>query len=66
MTEDLLQFDDSKITRANRGIDIVQDVKNGKLDAVVIDKATGVALAQKEKVSNLLKTLRFLKQKNMQ
>lgn len=47
VTEDLA-IDDSKITRANRGIDIVQDVKNGKLDAVVIDKATGVALAQKE------------------
>lgn len=47
VTEDL-EIDDSKITRANRGIDIVQDVKNGKLDAVVIDKATGIALAQKE------------------
>ena len=45
VTEDLA-IDDSKITRANRGIDIVQE--NGKLDAVVIDKATGVALAQKE------------------
>ncbi len=33
--------------RANRGIDIVQDVKNGKLDAVVIDSATGKALAEK-------------------
>ena len=29
------------------GIDIVQDVKNGKLDAVVIDSATGKALAEK-------------------
>ena len=47
VTEDL-GVEDSKITRANRGIDIVQDVKNGKLDAVVIDKATGVALAEKE------------------
>lgn len=46
VTEDL-QLDESKITRANRGIDIVQDVKNGKLDAVVIDSATGKALAEK-------------------
>jgi len=46
VTEDLA-IDDSKITRANRGIDIVQDVKNGKLDAVVIDSATGKALAEK-------------------
>lgn len=36
---------ENNITRANRGIDIVQDVKNGKLDAVVIDSATGKALA---------------------
>ena len=35
------------VSRANRGIDIVQDVKNGKLDAVVIDSATGKALAEK-------------------
>ncbi|MBQ3471069.1 MAG: transporter substrate-binding domain-containing protein, partial [Clostridia bacterium] len=27
-------IDDNNVTRANRGIDIVQDVKNGKLDAV--------------------------------
>ena len=47
VTEDLA-VEESKITRANRGIDIVQDVKNGKLDAVVIDKETGVALAEKE------------------
>lgn len=46
VTEDL-QLDDSKITRANRGLDIVQDLKNGKLDAVVIDSATGKALAEK-------------------
>lgn len=48
-TGDILVTDmgiaDSNITRANRGIDIVQDVKNGKLDAVVIDSATGKALA---------------------
>lgn len=44
VTEDL-KIDESKLTRANRGIDIVQDVKNGKLDAVVIDSATGKALA---------------------
>lgn len=43
-----LKIDESKITRANRGIDIVQDVKNGKLDAVVIDRETGLALAEKE------------------
>lgn len=47
VTEDL-ELDESKITRANRGIDIVQDVKNGKLDAVVIDRETGLALADKE------------------
>lgn len=46
VTEDLA-IDESKITRANRGLDIVQDVKNGKLDAVVIDSATGKALAEK-------------------
>lgn len=33
--------------RTKRGIDAVQDVKNGKLDAVVIDSATGKALAEK-------------------
>lgn len=42
-----LKIDESKITRANRAIDIVQDVKNNKLDAVVVDSATGKALAQK-------------------
>ena len=42
-----LQLAEDKVTRANRGIDIVQDVKNGKLDAVVIDSATGKALAKK-------------------
>ncbi len=47
VTDDL-EVEESKITRANRGIDIVQDVKNGKLDAVVIDRETGVALAEKE------------------
>lgn len=46
VTEDL-QIAEDKITRANRGLDIVQDVKNGKLDAVVIDSATGTALAEK-------------------
>lgn len=44
---DTLGISEDKITRANRGIDIVQDVKNGKLDAVVIDSATGKALAEK-------------------
>ncbi|MCC8169309.1 MAG: transporter substrate-binding domain-containing protein, partial [Oscillospiraceae bacterium] len=38
---------EDKITRANRAIDVVQDVKNGKLDAVVVDSATGKALAEK-------------------
>jgi polar amino acid transport system substrate-binding protein len=46
VTEDL-EIPEDKITRANRGLDIVQDVKNGKLDAVVIDSATGKALAEK-------------------
>lgn len=45
VTDDL-QLADDKIVRANRGLDIVQDVKNGKLDAVVIDSATGKALAE--------------------
>lgn len=44
---DELKIDETKITRANRGVDIIQDVKNGKLDAVVIDSATGKALAEK-------------------
>lgn len=44
---DTLMIDESNITRANRGIDVVQDVKNGKLDAVVIDSYTGRALAEK-------------------
>lgn len=46
VTDDL-QLDEANITRANRGVDIVQDVKNGKLDAVVIDSYTGKALAEK-------------------
>lgn len=46
VTDDLGIAED-KITRANRAIDIVQDVKNGKLDAVVVDSATGKALAAK-------------------
>lgn len=44
---DFIAVPEEKITRANRAIDIVQDVKNGKLDAVVVDSATGKALAQK-------------------
>ena len=43
---DTLQLDDSKILRVSRGIDGVQEVKNGKLDAMVIDSATGIALAK--------------------
>ena len=46
VTDDL-KIDESNITRANRGVDVVQDVKNGKLDAVVIDSYTGKALAEK-------------------
>ncbi len=46
VTDDL-QIPEDKITRANRGLDVVQEVKNGKLDAVVIDSATGKALAEK-------------------
>lgn len=46
VTDDL-QISEDLITRANRGLDVVQDVKNGKLDAVVIDSATGKALAEK-------------------
>lgn len=46
VTDDL-KIDEANITRANRGVDVVQDVKNGKLDAVVIDSATGKALAEK-------------------
>ncbi|HIT84847.1 MAG TPA: basic amino acid ABC transporter substrate-binding protein [Candidatus Ornithomonoglobus intestinigallinarum] len=41
-----LQIPEENIVRANRGIDVVQDVKNGKLDAVVLDSATGKALAE--------------------
>lgn len=44
VTDDL-QIEDSKILRVSRGIDGVQEVKNGKLDAMVIDSATGIALA---------------------
>ncbi len=46
VTDDL-EIPEENITRANRAIDIVQDVKNGKLDAVVVDSATGKALAEK-------------------
>lgn len=42
-----LKVDESNIHRANGGVDIVQDVKNGKLDVVVIDSYTGKALAEK-------------------
>ncbi len=42
---DNLQLEESNIVRMSRGIDAVQEVKNGKLDAVVIDSATGKALA---------------------
>ena len=45
VTEDL-ELDEANIVRANRGIDVVQDVKNGRLDAVVIDSYTGIKLAE--------------------
>lgn len=48
-----LQVPESKINRVSRGIDAVQNVKNGRLDAVVIDSVTGKALAEK----NGLKTV---------
>lgn len=44
---DTLKLDEKNIVRTSRGIDAVQDVKNGKLDAVVIDSVTGKALAEK-------------------
>lgn len=40
-----LKIEEKNITRLSRGIDAVQEVKNKKLDAVVIDSATGKALA---------------------
>lgn len=43
---DTLEIADEKILRVSRGIDGVQEVKNGKLDAMVIDSATGIALAE--------------------
>lgn len=46
VTDDL-KVPESNIQRANRGLDIIQDVKNGKLDAVVLDSYTGKALAEK-------------------
>lgn len=46
VTDDL-KLDTKNIVRVSRGIDAVQDVKNGKLDAVVIDSVTGKALAEK-------------------
>ena len=46
VTDDLAVAEEN-ITRANRGVDVVQDVKNGKLDVVVIDSYTGKALAEK-------------------
>ncbi|MBE7045507.1 MAG: transporter substrate-binding domain-containing protein [Ruminococcaceae bacterium] len=45
VTDDL-QIPEEKVLRVSRGIDAVQEVKNGKLDAVVIDSATGIALAK--------------------
>lgn len=42
-----LQVAENNILRVSRGIDAVQELKNGKLDAVVIDSATAQALASK-------------------
>lgn len=50
---DELKLDENNILRVSRGIDAVQELKNGKLDAVLIDKATAKALAEK----NDLKTV---------
>ncbi len=44
---DTLGLSEDQILRVGRGIDAVQELKNGKLDAVVIDSATGKALAEK-------------------
>lgn len=46
VTKDLKLLE-NQILRVSRGIDAVQELKNGKLDAVVIDSATGKALAAK-------------------
>jgi len=50
---DTIKVPEQNIQRANRAIDVVQDVKNGKLDAVVVDVYTGKSLAEK----NGLKTV---------
>jgi len=44
---DTLAVEENNILRVSRGIDAVQELKNGKLDAVVIDSATAKALAEK-------------------
>ena len=44
---DTLGVAENNILRVSRGIDAVQELKNGKLDAVVIDSATAQALANK-------------------
>jgi ABC-type amino acid transport substrate-binding protein len=44
---DDLGISDSNLLRVKRGIDAVQELKNGKLDAVVIDSATAKALSEK-------------------
>lgn len=46
VTEEL-QLPDANITRGSGGVELVLDVKGGKLDAVVIDSYTGKALAEK-------------------
>lgn len=46
VTEDL-GIEESNIQRANSGSNLIIDVKNGKLDAVVIDSYTGKAFAEK-------------------
>lgn len=44
---DTLKLDEKNILRLSRGIDAVQELKNGKIDAVVIDSATARALSEK-------------------
>lgn len=44
---DTLKIDDNNIRRVDSALAVVQDVKNGKLDAAVVDSYTGIALANK-------------------
>lgn len=44
---DTLKIDDNNIQRGDTALAIIQDVKNGRLDAAVVDSYTGIALADK-------------------